>query len=135
MPGVRQPAQLGARRELAPAHGEVAVQCEQAGRTVPPARQLLECGLVLLTGSAVVRGPQPPVHAPAPVRGARPAEEILESRPQVGGQRLGRKIHEVYYRSRPAVPAGGTNSYRRCRGVSCCLGVLPMDVGYSDTAE
>src|ERR1700749_2464616 len=102
MPGMRQPAQLGAWRELAPAHGTVAVQCEQAGRTVRPVRQLLECSLVLLTGSAVVAGPKPPVHAPAPVRGARPAEEILKSRPQVGGQRLGRQIHDVYYRSPPA---------------------------------
>src|SRR5262249_32570334 len=74
------------RRELAPAHRPLAVEGEEP-RGWPTPDQRAKRGTVLLRGPLVeISAPQPPVHAPAPVAGASLTEEVLQCRPQVGGE-------------------------------------------------
>src|SRR5215472_11598158 len=92
VPGVREPPQVRARGELAPADGGGAVEGEQAGR-LPRRRELLEVVLVVCARPLAVAGTDAPVHAPASVRGSRPAEEVFECGPPRGGERADRDVH------------------------------------------
>src|SRR6185437_16357128 len=77
------PAEVGARRDLAPAHRDAAVERQQAGRR-SGLDDRLQRQAVLLARPLVVGRPDPPVHAPAAVAGPLPAEQVLHLRPEVG---------------------------------------------------
>src|SRR5207247_11203382 len=106
-----------ARRKLAPAHGHVAVEGEQArGRTA--LHDLSERHLVFLARPLAIGAADPPPHAPAAIAGAVLAEQVLERRPQIGRERADSKLHATFllimelYVYREGVT--GLRAFRRC---------------------
>src|SRR5262249_41660923 len=100
VPAVRQPPQVGPRRQLTPSHGDAPVEGEQAGRA-PGCREPPEVVLVVLAWPVAVAGAEAPVHAPASVRGTGRAEEVLERGPPLGGEGADREVHPVRVLRRP----------------------------------
>ena len=99
VPAVRQPAQVGPRRQLAPSHGDGPVEGEQAGRP-RGCREPPEVVLVVLARPVTVARADAPVHAPASVRGTGRAEEVLERGPPPGGEGANREIHAAHVLTR-----------------------------------
>src|SRR5579862_5522403 len=91
-PGAIQPWQAVARRKLTPAHCQIAIESQQAGR-----RALLhnpaKIGLVALTRPLAIGVADTPVHAPAIL--ARPVvcKQVFQSGPQIEGKRANAELH------------------------------------------
>src|SRR5262249_22849676 len=80
-----KPGQRIARRELAPADGEITVKGNKARRRAAPDEPSQR--LPVLITPAAIGAADPPIHAPAAVARAPLAEEIFERRPQLRRER------------------------------------------------
>src|SRR5262245_172307 len=90
-PGAIKPRQDATGRELAPANGDVAIECHQARRRTAPYELAKVCP-VPLTRPLVIGAADPPIHAPAAIAGTALAEQILERRPQIRREREDSKL-------------------------------------------
>ena len=90
-PHAVKPRQCIARRELAPAHRQIAVESEQTGRGAAP--HDLSQRLFVLLAPPAIGASEPPIHAPTAVAGTPLPKQIFERKPQIGRDRPDRKLH------------------------------------------
>jgi hypothetical protein len=82
-PRTIKPWQCIARRQLAPAHGDVAVEGEQAWRWTALYQFTKRC-LICIAGLLAIAVADSPIHAPAAVDRPMLTEEVFERRPEIG---------------------------------------------------
>src|SRR5207302_3603959 len=87
-----EPAQVLSRRELTPAHSPLPIEGQQPRRRTV-LHDFAKCDLILLARPLVIFRADPPIHAPATIRGAVPSEQGFQVGPERGRKRSNRDLH------------------------------------------